>query len=216
MKEQATVEEMPEVRKTGLRERKKQRTRAAIVDAAMELFTTHGFERVTVAEIARRAEVSEATVFNYFRSKEDLVYSGLEDFWSRALAAVADRGLDETALGAFRRFILGQRPMAETPEQARRLAAITRMIVNSPALRAREREAYDQGAQALAEVIAGRRPPRIEERVTAYALVGLHRVLVDYTREQVLAGVHGRLLTRRVSAQARRAFAALEAGLPAR
>jgi AcrR family transcriptional regulator len=197
----------------GLRERKKQRTRAAIIDVAMDLFTGRGFDHVTVAEIARSAEVSEATIFNYFRTKEDLVYSGLEDFWSRLLRAVADRGIDETVLAAFRRFILSQRPMAATAEQFSRLAAITRMIVDSPALQAREREAYDRGAEALAEVIAGDRAPGTEDRVAAYALVGVHRVILAYTREQVLAGVQGPLLTRRVAAQARRAFVVLEAGL---
>lgn len=199
----------------GLRERKKQRTRAAIIGVAMDLFTARGFDRVTVAEIARIAEVSEATIFNYFRTKEDLVYSGLEDFWSRGLSAVADRGADETVLAAFRGFILSQRPAAPTAEQFTRLAAITRMIVDSPALQAREREAYDTGAEALAQVIAGDRAPGTQDRVAAYALVGVHRVILAYMREQVLAGVQGRLLTRRVTAEARRAFAVLEAGLPA-
>lgn len=64
----------------GLRERKKQRTRAAIMDAALALFTSRGFEAVTTAEVARTAEVSEATVFNYFATKEDLVYDRLETF----------------------------------------------------------------------------------------------------------------------------------------
>jgi AcrR family transcriptional regulator len=58
----------------GLRERKKQRTRELIAETARELFVERGFERVTVAEIARSSEVSEKTVFNYFPTKEDLVF----------------------------------------------------------------------------------------------------------------------------------------------
>jgi AcrR family transcriptional regulator len=64
----------------GLRERKKEQTRQLIADRAWRLFAEHGFDRVTVAEVAREAEVAEATVFNYFRTKEDLFYSRLEAF----------------------------------------------------------------------------------------------------------------------------------------
>ena len=197
----------------GLRERKKQRTRGAIVDAAMEMFTAHGFDQVSVAQIARRAEVSEATVFNYFRTKEDLVYDRLEDFWGHLVQAVQQRAAGVSALNAFRGFVLNQRTPARTPEEHERLAALTRMIVSSPALLAREREAYDSGARALAVAVARGGRPGVRELVTAHALLGVHRVLLDYTREQVLAGVSGRSLGRRVAERARQGFAVLEQGL---
>ena len=57
----------------GLRERKKEQTRQLIAETARRLFSERGFDRVTVAEVARAAEVSEQTVFNYFPTKEDLV-----------------------------------------------------------------------------------------------------------------------------------------------
>lgn len=61
----------------GLRERKKRRTRDALVAAAWDLFHSHGYERTTVREITDAVEVSERTFFRYFASKEDLVLSPL-------------------------------------------------------------------------------------------------------------------------------------------
>lgn len=62
----------------GLRERKKLQTRRLIADTAFRLFAERGFDGVTVAQVARSADVSEATVFNYFGTKETLFYGDLE------------------------------------------------------------------------------------------------------------------------------------------
>ena len=78
---------------TGLRERKKERTRQLIADTAKRLFAERGFEAVTVGEIARAAEVAEATVYNYFPTKEDLVYWRFESFEERLLEAIRDLSL---------------------------------------------------------------------------------------------------------------------------
>src|SRR5918996_734009 len=90
----------------GLRERKKAQTRQLIADTAWRLFADRGFEQVTVAEVAREAQVAPATVFNYFPTKEDLFYSRLEAFGTRLLQAVAAREPGEPALAAFRRRLL--------------------------------------------------------------------------------------------------------------
>src|SRR3954447_18223229 len=72
----------------GLRERKKAATRQAISDVATGLFEARGFEAVTVAEIARAADVSAKTVFNYFPAKEDLFFDA-EDAVRDALVSAA-------------------------------------------------------------------------------------------------------------------------------
>ncbi len=89
----------------GLRERKKERTRQLIADTARRLFAERGFETVPVAEIARQAEVSEATVFNYFPTKEDLFYNRLEVFEEELLSSIRDRPPRESVLSAFGRFV---------------------------------------------------------------------------------------------------------------
>ena len=61
-------------RGAGARERKRQETRARIVDAAAELFAERGFDAVSVMEIAKHAGVVEKTVFNHFPVKEGLVF----------------------------------------------------------------------------------------------------------------------------------------------
>src|SRR5215211_6851502 len=94
---------------SGLRERKKERTRQLIADTARQLFAERGFDAVTVAEIARQAEVAEKTVYNYFPTKEDLFYSRLEAFEEELLAAIRERGEGESVLAAFEGFILEPR-----------------------------------------------------------------------------------------------------------
>ena len=87
----------------GLRARKKRETRERIAASARELFVAHGFDRVTVIDVARAAQVSEATVFNYFPTKDDLFFDGgLEQFQAATLAAVRDRPAGESAIAAFR------------------------------------------------------------------------------------------------------------------
>src|SRR5919107_1205299 len=114
----------------GLRERKKEETRRRIAEAARELFVERGFDRVTVAEVARAADVSEKTVLNYFPTKEDLVYWRLEAFEAELLETIRDRGPGESVLAGFGRFLLAQRGLLgkHDPPAREELTAVTRMI----------------------------------------------------------------------------------------
>jgi AcrR family transcriptional regulator len=85
---------------TGLRERKKQQTREALEAVAMRLFERKGFDVTTVEEIAAAANVSPRTVFRYFPTKHDLVFSRLHDRLELLLAAVRRRPPDEPPLVA--------------------------------------------------------------------------------------------------------------------
>jgi AcrR family transcriptional regulator len=203
----------------GLRERKKQRTRQLIADTARALFAERGFDAVPVAEVARVAEVSEATVFNYFPTKEDLFFSGLEVFEQNLLSAIGKREAGESVLDAFARFVLQPRGLLAARADdaaADRLVAITRVIEQSPALLAREQRIFAGYTDSLAALIAEETRARtgaIEPWVAANALMGVHRALVDYARRQIVAGARNPQLARNVRAQGKRALARLEAGL---
>jgi AcrR family transcriptional regulator len=203
---------------TGLRERKKQRTRRLIADTARRLFVERGFDHVPVAEIAREAEVAEKTVFNYFPTKEDLVYWRLEAFEAELLAAIRERAPGESALTAFGRFISQQRGSLaeEDPEARERLEAITRMITGSPALLAREQQVFERYTRSLAALLAeetGAAPDDVRPRVVANALMGVHRALIDFTRTAIVADVPRERVASEVREQCERAIAALEGGL---
>src|SRR3954451_5430780 len=97
--------EAPTPPEAGRRARKKQQTMEQIAGTARRLFLEHGFDGVTVAQIASAADVSEQTVFNHFRTKEDLVYRQLEAFEADLLAAIRERGAGESVLAASVRFL---------------------------------------------------------------------------------------------------------------
>src|SRR5919197_1577783 len=119
----------------GLRERKKQKTRQLLSDTARRLFSEQGFENVSVADVARAAEVSPATVFNYFPTKEDLVYSGLETFEEQMLTTIRERPRGQTVVDAFRDFILTARGFlaAEDEATAGELVVVTGTLPWRPA-----------------------------------------------------------------------------------
>src|SRR5947209_5183722 len=126
----------------GLRERKKRETRQTIRQAALQLFGERGFEAVTVTEVAHAANVSQATVFNYFPTKEDLFYERMEDFEDELLAAVRTRRPGESVLSAFRDFVLDVSGVLAEDESTEQLATFARIVLESPALLQREEQIF--------------------------------------------------------------------------
>jgi AcrR family transcriptional regulator len=202
----------------GLRERKKQQTRQLIAETARRLFGERGFERVTVAEIARAAEVSEQTVFNYFPTKEDLVYWRLQSFEDELLATIRERETGEPALAAFRRFLLAQRGLLgkQDPQAREELAALTRTITESPALLAREQQIFAGYTASLAALLAeetGADAADVRPLVAANAMMGVHRAVVHHARRRVVEGARHPRLAAEVHARAEEALALLDGGL---
>jgi AcrR family transcriptional regulator len=196
---------MTKEKPTGLRERKKAKTRAAIQEHALRLFREQGYAETTVQEIAAAAEVSPATFFRYFRTKEDTV--------------VFDR-LDPVMIDLFR-----SQPADLTPTEALRatirdsLAAVSeeewqleserqQLVLNAPELRARMLDQLYASIDMLADLAAervGRAPDDFAVRAWAGAVVGV--VMATYE-------ITGNVRLPNYLEIVDKAFAHLDAGLP--
>ena len=184
---------------------------------------------VALAQARRYDELVALVVIDLNKSTERRAALGLdagdeltsmvaEVFEAELIAAIRGRESGESVLAAFRRFILEIRGLlaSKRPEDAQRLATVSRIVTASPALRAREREITAQYTQALAALIAdetGATADDVSAWVAANALMGVHRALVDHVRRRVLAGTPNPRVAREVRSRARRALELIEHGL---
>jgi AcrR family transcriptional regulator len=190
---------------TGLRERKKAKTRLAIREHAMALFKDQGYDKTTVEQIAAAAEVSPSTFFRYFPSKEEVVLQ--DDYDALLIAAFHAQQVGVPPLQALRNAISEvflSMPEGQQAQEADRI----RLMTEVPELRARMLAQVSEMLQMLAEAVAervGRQSDDFEVRTFAGALVGVALGIAassgddpgnDYLR------------------QFDRALALLEAGLP--
>ena len=134
----------------GLRERKKQRTRETIARAARELFAERGYHATTLPEIAEAADVSTRTIFAYFPSKEDILFSDFPLMQEALAQALADRPEGEEALVTVREFILSTvgRKRSEVDEQ------LGRCVHDDETLRSHLRARIAQLEEVIAPAIA--------------------------------------------------------------
>ncbi|MGH3405400.1 MAG: TetR family transcriptional regulator [Streptosporangiaceae bacterium] len=160
-------------RPTGLRERKKARTRAAIREHALRLFREQGYAATTVEQIAAAADVSPATFFRYFPTKEDVVLQ--DDLDILTLEALNAQSRDLSPIAAMRAAAASAHA-AMTEQDLERLAETTRLTFAVPEVRARAVDeltrTIEQIGSALA-VRAGREPDDFAARVLAGALIGV-------------------------------------------
>jgi AcrR family transcriptional regulator len=130
------------------RDRKRAATRDALRDAAFELFEQHGFEAVTVADIAERADVAASTFFRHFTSKEAVLFAYQDDRSQALLHAIAARPASEPTLDVIRAVMSTVEPDAAGQRLRMRLAE------TSPDVRAEILMREAQLADDLAEAIA--------------------------------------------------------------
>ena len=137
----------------GLRERKKARTRAAIRQHALRLFLAQGYSATTVEQIADAAEVSPATFFRYFPTKEDVVLQ--DDFDIIALAEMEAQPADLTPIAAFRAAATATWDQL-TPEEIETFGTTTRLTMSVPEVRARALDEFVRTIEQISAAIARR------------------------------------------------------------
>ncbi|NEB81534.1 TetR/AcrR family transcriptional regulator [Streptomyces sp. SID14478] len=171
-----------------LRDRKKAQTRQRIADTATLMFKEHGFDAVTVADVARAADVSTMTVFNHFARKEDLLLDRIPEAVLLLTQAVEGRADGVAPLAALRQMVF------QLVDQGHPFGAIGdsfgwfwQVVLDSPALRARAREALEEIEGVLGRLLqqAGVPNPRL---AAALLLAGYRVAYADAVGRQV-AGV---------------------------
>ncbi|GAA3043472.1 hypothetical protein GCM10020000_23530 [Streptomyces olivoverticillatus] len=142
---------------TGLRERKKQRTRQALSDTAVELFLKRGFDQVSVADVAAAVEVSKPTLFRYFPAKEDLALYRIADHQGEAARVVTGRPAGRSPLAALRTHfherLDAHDPVTGLNDNAT-VRAFNDMLYTTPSLLARLIRYADRDEELLAEALA--------------------------------------------------------------
>ncbi|MEU6661176.1 TetR family transcriptional regulator [Streptomyces sp. NPDC046821] len=169
---------------SGLRERKKQRTRDALLHSALELFTTKGYDRTTVDEIAEAVDVSQRTFFRYFTSKEETAFAVQDMVESRFITILRERPPTEGPFEALRGAVLcAWDTLGESIEEVVPVELHMRtyqMIESTPSLIAAHLRRSTELEEQVARVIAEREGLDVETdprpRVTVAAFSGVMRL----------------------------------------
>ena len=169
-----------EVAETGLRDLKKARTRRLIADTAARLFAERGYERVTISEIARAAEVAEQTLYNYFPTKEHLVTDREQQIQQQLDELIRSRPAGTSPATAIRDFVLHTVSAIRDlpPENAR--GSLGYLAVISPAVNRLALELTDRQATALAATIGETSTVAPEiARLQGIALAAVFQIIIS-------------------------------------
>ena len=198
----------------GLRERKKRQTRQAIAEAAAALFAERGFESVTVDEVARAADVSRQTVFNYFPSKEEMLFDRDAEIEAALLGAVRGRAPGMSVLEVFR---------AHTQAFWQRIEALGMLrhefwaiVDSSPVLRDYAEATFARHARSVALVLAAERGVADDDpgcHALARVLCGVNAAMLTCGLHRIARGDDARVVAREMVLEAERAYGLLERGL---
>jgi len=162
----------------GRRERKKQQTRRAISDVATRLFLERGFDAVTVAEVARAADVAVQTVFNHFPAKEDL-FSDEQAWWRGPALAIREAPADADPVDVLEAHYLDQIRERLEVGQLATWKQFNRTIADSAALQARRRQNAAEMETLLTEALDERYAGHLRNRLIAAQFAAVQKVLEE-------------------------------------
>jgi AcrR family transcriptional regulator len=195
----------------GLRERKKRETRDAIAAAALALFLERGFDAVTVVDVAVAANVSEKTVFNYFATKEDLVFANAEEKLFERAEAIRLRPpgtpLSRVFLAETLRFL-----DAIEAGDVDRAMTVPRLVRSSPALRGRLMLSWELEAATLTAAVTDDADDLIAAAAVR-SLVWANRVVFRAAMRRLIAGEDPAEVVRDRRVEAERVYERLDLGL---
>jgi AcrR family transcriptional regulator len=202
----------------GLRERKKRRTRQQISDVATTLFVVRGFDHVKVSEVAAIVGVSEKTVYNYFPTKESLVFDRTDEAVARLARALRERAAGESPTKAMLRALSEDMDdLEDLPDEVHMfLPLFAEMVAATPSLRAAWLDIQSRLVEVAAEELAALTdvdPRDPEPAIAARAIVGLHELEVASRIRHIERGLRGRELRAAVLADLERAARVLDTGL---
>jgi AcrR family transcriptional regulator len=157
----------------GLRQRKKQRTRRALIETAARLFAQQGYDQTTIAEIAEAVEIAPRTFFSYFPTKEDVLFADTDDRIRIALDAIAATRPGERAVDTLLRALeLMMASIAFTDDLGGRMGPVRlKLLESSPAVQAGALRRFLRAQVELSEALWRAHPEALDE-VAAAAVTG--------------------------------------------
>ncbi|MEV4753949.1 TetR/AcrR family transcriptional regulator [Micromonospora sp. NPDC049559] len=162
----------------GLRARKKRLTREAIATTAARLFAERGYDAVTVGAVARAADVSEQTVYNYFPTKEHLVFDKADTFEAALREMIINRPAGGRLLGGLRP---GVARFIDDAIRSPSPGGMPRLVAVSPALRRSWLDLIDKHADSLARTLVDESAGALSvptARILAGAILAVFDVVV--------------------------------------
>ncbi|MGI5246290.1 TetR/AcrR family transcriptional regulator [Dactylosporangium sp. CA-139066] len=197
---------------TTLRERKKAQTRTSLWRTAISLFVEHGYDNVSITQIAAAADVSKMTFFNYFPSKEELVVGPMAEHTEELAETVRTRAPGESPVDALHRHFLDglsrRDPvtgLCDKPE----VLAVQRLIHETPALMHRALVILYSAEEALAKELG----PGFRAQAAAAMITGARNTLVLENTARLLAGETSDTVYSIAVQNANEAFELLRSGL---
>jgi len=173
-----------------LRQRKKEQTARTLWATAIELFTEHGYDQVSIAQVAAAADVSKMTVFNYFATKEDLVLKPLEQHTDEPARMVRECLAGGSGLSALRQHVLTgiaehdpMFGMSNSPQ----VLSVFRLVLDTPALFQRAAQSARESEVLLAAEL-GERLGEVVARIAAAQIIGTLGALRLLNLQRLLAG----------------------------